>query len=238
MLAICAFYVYDACVPLAVGAGLLRRQGRAGWQGLLATQGFEVRWAYLAWPPLLVLHQPVYLLRWQPTRIDLPGDTAAVQRLQAHAATFRRFAVPLYGLGATLFVLLPAALFIWPAEAAQLIITALVYGFAAWIALLAWRHGRAGHTPHATARAIAMQALLCPPFALNAVRKLSASYPACTDLLQAAHQLLTPPAWHAFAQHAQSVIKADIEAAEAEGQPLQAQQLVAARQTLQASIAT
>ena len=234
MFAICAFYAYDACVPLAADAGLMRCSGRTGWHGLLATQGFEVRWAYLVWPALLLPHQPVYPLRWQASRIHLPGDPAVVQGLQAHAASLRRFAVPLYGLGCALFVLLPGALFVWPGEAGQLVAAALVYLFAGWIAMQVWRHGRTGHTPRSVARAIAVQCLLCPPFALNAVRKLSAAYTPAIDLLQAAHPLLQPAAWDALARRMEAVIEAEMDAAQADGHARQAQQLHTALQKLQA----
>ncbi len=234
MLAICAFYGYDACIPLAADAGLLRRS-RAGWHGLLAAQGFEVRWAYLAWPALLLPHQPVYMLRWDPARVHLPGDAQAVDRLRAHAASLTGFALPLYGLGAALFVLLPAALFLWPIEAAQLGCVALIYGFALWIALLARRHGRRGHTPMPTARSVAVQAILCPPFALNAVRKLSAAHSPACDWLQAAHALLAPEAWRDLAKHAQAAIEAGIDQAQAEDRPEAVEQLSTARGRLQAS---
>ncbi|XDF33509.1 hypothetical protein RBH89_14990 [Paracidovorax avenae] len=217
MLAICAFYAYDACIPLAEDAGLVRRPGRTRWHGMLATQGFEVRWAYLAWPALLSPHQPVYLLRWQPDQVRLPGDAAAVRRLRAHADSFRHFALPLYGLGASLFLLLPAALFVWPGEVMQLAAAGMIYFFSAWTAARAWWHGAKGHSPRSVARSVAVQALACPPFALNSVRKLAAAHAPGMDLLQAAHQLLDPPGWHALAQRAQAVIEADIEAAEAQG---------------------
>lgn len=216
MLAICAFYLYDACVPLSADAGQLH-PGRSGWHGLLAGQAFEVRWAYLAWPALLQPHRPVYRLRWDPAQVQLPGNAEAVQALQAHAASFSGFAVPLYALGIVLFALLPAALFVWPSDAAQLAVLGLIYGFALWIAVLARRHARRGHTPRRTANSVAMQAVLCPPFALNAVRKLSlACSPSC-DALAAAHRLMAPQAWHALAAHAQTVVDAQLEDALADG---------------------
>lgn len=237
MLAICAFYVYDACVPLAADAGQLRR-GRSGWRGLLAMQGFEVRWAYLAWPALLLPHQPVYTLRWDPAHVHLSGNAQAVRHLQAHAASFTGFALPLYGLGAALFALLPTVLFIRPSETAQLGALALIYGFALWIALLARRHGQRGHTPRRTARSVAVQAILCPPFALNAVRKLSAAHSPPCDWLQAAHTLLEPGEWRDLAQRAQSVIEAGMDEAQAEGRVEMLQRLGAAHGRLQASTET
>jgi len=231
MLAICAFYLYDACIPLSADAGLLR-PARPGWRGLLAAQAFEVRWAYLAWPPLLLPHRPVYRLRWDPARVQLPGDTRAMQALKEHAGSFRGFALPLYGLGFTLFALLPAALFIWPSDAAQLSALALIYGFALWIALLTRRHGRRGHTPLRTARAVAVQAILCPPFALNAVRKLSAAHvPAC-DLLQAARHVLRRDDWRDFVQRAQAVVDSAMDEAQAENDLERVRQLRVARDRL------
>lgn len=235
MLAICAFYLYDACLPLAANAGLVRRAGRArgyGWQARWATDGFEVRSAYLAWPALLLPHQPVYLLRWNPGRIDLPGDIAALKHIQAHAASFQRFMLPLYGLGATLFVLLPIALFVWPSEAVQLSAAAMIYLFAGWIAVHAWRRAGMGHTPQSVARSVAVQCLLCPPFAMNAVRKLSTAYTPEVDLLQAAQHLLPAPAWQSFAEHAQIIVKTELDAAQADGHTAQAQRLQTSLHTL------
>jgi len=210
LLAICIFYLYDAAVGLQAGEGLLRRTRSNSWRAQLATQGFELRRAYLLWPPVLQPHQPVYRLRWNPGHIRLPDESPAVQELARHAASFAPFVLPLYLLALLLFGALPASFFVLHSETAQLVALALIYLSTLWLALLCVRHGRLGHTEARTARSVAIQILLCPPFALNAVRKLSlACSPAC-DLPQAARQLAAPGDWQALAKAMHATIEEQI----------------------------
>jgi hypothetical protein len=206
ILAICIFYLYDAALGLQADEGLLRR-ARKSWHAQLATQGFELHRAYLLWPPVLLPHQPVYRLRWNPARIQLPAGPQAMQELARHAASFTPFALPLYLLALLLFAALPIAFFVLYSEAAQLVALALIYLNTLWLALLCMRHGRQGHTDAKTARSIAIQILLCPPFALNAVRKLSQAYAPACDLPQAAQQLVAHSHWQALAQAMHATIE-------------------------------
>lgn len=203
VLAICLFYGYDAALALQPDQGLLRA-GRRRWHGLLALRGFELRSAWLLWPPLLLPHQPVYRLHWDATHMARAGDQTAVHRLAAHAQSFKGFALPIYLLAAWLLVLLPAALLLLHSQRLQLLALALIYLTTLWLSALAWRHGRRGHSDAKEARSIALQILLCPPFALNVVRKLSLAYAdadgdAKPDLLLAAKQLMATAAWQRLA---------------------------------------
>lgn len=208
-LAICIFYLYDAALGLQADEGLLRR-ARKSWHAQLATQGFELRRAYLLWPPVLLPHQPVYRLRWNPAHIQLPAAPQAVQQLARHAASFTPFVLPLYLLALLLFAALPIVFFVLHSEMAQLMALALIYLSTLWLALLCVRHGRQGHTDAKAARSIAIQILLCPPFALNAVRKLSLAYTPACDLPQAAQQLARPDSWQALAKAMHGTIKEQI----------------------------
>lgn len=199
VLAICILYLYDAALGLQADEGLLRR-ARKTWHAQLATQGFELRRAYLLWPPVLLPHQPVYRLGWNPAHIQLPGESQSVQELTRHAASFAPFVLPLYLLALLLFAALPVAFFVLHSETAQLVALVLIYLNTLWLALLCVRHGRQGHTETKTARSIAIQLLLCPPFALNTVRKLSLAYTPACDLPQVAQQLAGPDNWQALAK--------------------------------------
>lgn len=213
VLIICLFYLYDAALLLKPEEGLLRKS-RRGWLAQLASQGFELRQNWLLWPSIFAIHQPVYRLHWNATQITLPGDARPATALATHASSFRIFTLPLYLLGALLFVALPVALLVLHSELAQLITLALIYLCTACISFLAWRHGKHDHSDNysdrATARSIAVQILLCPPFALNVVRKLSLAYDPQPDLLQTAHALMDTPQWSAFAQQVQSVMQREM----------------------------
>lgn len=215
VLAICLFYGYDSALGLQAHEGLLR-SGRKRWHGLLALSGFELRGTWLLWPPILLPHQPVYRMPWDATRLalngGLNGNSSTVQALAAHAQSFRAFVLPIYLLAICLFALLPLALLHWHSEAAQLLALLLIYIFTVWLSALAWRHGKQGHSDAAQARSIALQILLCPPFALNVVRKLSLSFSASpAQLLQAGKQLMQPVDWQALAQQASKAITEEMQ---------------------------
>ena len=236
VVAICLFYLYDAAIALQAEQGLLRR-GRGQWQARLATEGFALRRQWLLWPPLWLLHQPLYRLRWSPTRIVLPGAPAPAQALVTHAASFKGFALPLYLLAACLFIALPIALLALHSEAVLLTILGLIYLCTLWIALLTLRHGRRGHSERRLARSTALQLLLCPPFALNAVRRLSLAHGVDSDLLQSAQQLMEPAQWSAFALRVQSVMEQELqEIAELPEYAQHQAQLQTALQTLKSQI--
>lgn len=209
VLAICLFYLYDAALLLKPDEGLLRKSHR-GWLVQLASRGFELRQNWVLWPSLVAIHQPVYRLRWSATLITLPGEAAPATALASHARSFSAFTLPLYLLAALLFVALPVALLVLHSELTQLITLALIYLCTACISILTWRHGKHGHSEKATACSIAVEILLCPPFALNVVRKLSLPYGAQPDLLQTTHALMAATPWTAFAQQLQSVMQREM----------------------------
>lgn len=210
VLAICLFYLYDAALLLKPEEGLLRRS-RHRWLGLLASRGFELRQQWLLWPPIFAPHQPIYRLRWNAAQIRLPGDADPAKALAGHASSFKAFTLPLYLLAALLFIALPLSLLLLHSELAQLICLGLIYLCTASLGLLALRHARQGHSSQAVARSIALQILLCPPFALNVVRKLSLAHEVQTDLLQSAHALMDKPQWNEFSAQVQAVMQREMQ---------------------------
>ena len=210
VLAVCLFYLYDAALLLKSDEGLLRRL-RHGWTGILASRGFELRQQWLLWPPVFVLHQPLYRLRWNAAQITLPGDMQQARHLETHAASFSAFALPLYLLATLLFIALPLSLLVLHSELAQLICLGLIYLCTAALSLLTLRHGRQGHSPRALARSTALQIFLCPPFALNVVRKLSMGYPSSADLLQTAHSLMKLDQWQLLAEQTENWMQREMQ---------------------------
>lgn len=247
LLAVGLFYLYDAALALQPEQGLLRKT-RTQWLARLASSGFELRRCWLLWPPLLMVHQPLYLLRWDAADIQLPTAQnkpqvpvpSSIQSLATHAQSFKGFAVPLYLLAAMLFGALPLALFLLRSEVALLVLLALIYLTTLWISLLTWRHGQKGLSEHRLARSTALQILLCPPFALNAVRKLSIGYHpvAPNDLLFTACSLMDSPCWNHFSDEVQTAMAQEMqeiaelpEYALRHGQMLQGLEMLKTRQS-------
>ena len=210
VLAIVLFYLYDAALLLKPEEGLLRPL-RSGWRAQLASRGFELRQKRLLWLPIFVLHRPVYRQRWSATRIHLPGDTGFSTAVEAHACSFRAFALPLYLLAVLLFLGLPAALLVLHSELMQLTALALIYLSTAWLGWLALRHGKQRRSDLAFARSTAFQILLCPPFALNVVRKLSLSYEIQADLLQTAQAHMSASQWQDLAAQVQQLMQREMD---------------------------
>lgn len=210
VLAIVLFYLYDAALLLKPEEGLLSPL-RSGWRAQLASQGFELRRNRLLWLPIFALHQPAYRLHWSTTQIRLPGEAALSTALERHSRSFKAFALPLYLLAALLFLGLPAALLVLHSERLQLIALALIYWSTAWLSWLTLRHGRQGHSSEAFARSTALQILLCPPFALNVVRKLALSHETQADLLQAAQALMGASQWKALAAQVQQQMQREMD---------------------------
>jgi len=210
VLAIVLFYLYDAALLLKPEEGLLRPL-RSGWRAQLASGGFELRQNRLLWLPVFALHRPVYRQRWSATRIHLPGDAKFSTAVEAHARSFKAFALPLYLLAALLFLGLPAALLVLHSELMQLTALALIYLSTVWLGWLALSHGRQGRCDLAFARSTAFQILLCPPFALNVVRKLSLSYEVQADLLQTAQALMSVSQWQGLAAQVQQLMQREMD---------------------------
>ena len=157
-----------------------------------------------------------------------------MQALQAHASRLRRFTLPLVLLAISLWLLLPISLFVLRTEWAQLTAAALVYTCTWWLAVQCWRaHGDS--IAKAKARSIALHIMLCPPLALNVIKKLSLAYaPATTPSLPSAALALLDPADCATLAR-QWLIEVDEELEDLTDAPdasLRTNQLRAARQTL------
>lgn len=211
VLAICAFYLYDACVSARINEGLLIR-GRRAWRCRLGVNGFEARRAFLLWPALLLPHQPMYRLSWQSTDLGVNQHRSAINAMQADAQTYRAFRIPVHLLALALFVLLPLSLLGKMSDVVRLAAVAWIYALTICLCVQVWRHGKRHSALRAPARSLALQILLCPPFALNVVRKLSLMQTFSCSLPEAAMRLLSTEDWQATASELHAQIDAEIKA--------------------------
>ncbi|QNP48495.1 hypothetical protein [Diaphorobacter aerolatus] len=213
VVAICAFYLYDACITARVNEGLLLR-GWRGWRCRLGVQGLEARRKFLLWPALMRPHLPVYRLNWQNTDLAMNRHPKAVEAMQADATTYRAFRVPIYLLALALLVILPVTLLGHMGDVARLCAVLLVYLFTACLSVMTWRYGSRHDELRAQARSLSLQVLLCPPFALNVVRKLSLLHVFACSLPEAAMRVLPREDWQATALALHTQIADEIEAEE------------------------
>lgn len=186
-------YLFDSAQLLYADEGVLAAAGRGRWRlGFGSAVLILGRGLYL--PALLAPHRPTFRLRWGVPRREgasAPGDWTDRRHLLAPLAPL------VWGAALGLFVLLPLGLYTRLGDAA--LIGALALTYASILAAIVWlvrARRRAGLAWLRVAR-LAFESLVCPPLAINLVRKLSAEPAAAEDLVCAARRLLSPEDWAA-----------------------------------------
>jgi hypothetical protein len=206
-----ALYLVDSVLLLCFDEGVLMPAGRRGWRVSFATDKLHVMGRGVFLPNPLLPQRPLFRLAW---RFPTPGG-APSPHWAARRALLRPLAPPVWGMFAALFVLLPLGLFrlgdAAVLAAAALFYTSLLVGLA-WTGL---NRARCGLTPGRFAM-LAFECLVCPPFALNLVRKISTAMPVHEDLVRAARALQAPRDWDAARREFVARLDQEIEA-EAEG---------------------
>jgi hypothetical protein len=192
MLAAAGLYLYDSALLLYGDEGIVSATGRKGWAVRFGS-GIQIRGRNLFIPPPLLPHRPIFRLAWKARAGAAAADPSWTER----RALFEPLAPLVWGMAVSIFVLLPLGLFSRLGDA--MVLAAITLLYLNIIALLGWvalRRARFGLTGARLAR-LAFDALICSPFALNLVRKLSAEMPVDEDLVAAARRLQKAQDWEA-----------------------------------------
>ena len=206
-----ALYLVDSVLLLYFDEGVLTLAGRRGWRVRFATDKLHVMGRGVFLPNPLLPHRPLFRLAW---RFPTPRGQAS-PHWAARRALFRPLAPAVWGMAAGLFVLLPLGLFRL-GDAAVLVAALLFYmSLLVGLAWCAFNRARLGLTPGRFA-VLAFECLVCPPFALNLVRKISSAMPILEDLVRAARALQAPQDWDAARREFVARLDEEIEA-EVEG---------------------
>jgi hypothetical protein len=184
-------YLYDSALLLYADEGVVSTVGRAGWTVRFGP-GIQIRGRYLYIPSPLMPHRPIFRLVWKPET-----TAAADRRWTERRALFEPLVPLVWGMLASIFVLLPAGLFLRLGDA--MLLATLAFLYLNIVALLGWialKRASFGLTRKRFA-ALAFEALICSPFALNLVRKISAEMPVDENLVEAARRLQQTHDWEA-----------------------------------------
>ncbi len=214
-----AFYLWDSARLLHVNEAALQA-GRAGrWRALFGARQVRLRGKELLLPNPLTPHRPLYLLSWtlpaaapagpaaQATAAPTTGASAApaapapaakamtgTVAWEQDAARYRGLQPFILLSGLSLFGLLPLSLFARLGDVAALASLGLMYLGIAGASVWLLRHRRALDLPPGRWRALLLEGLLCPPLALNLLRKLALAHSPQEDFTQAVRRLLPEPA--------------------------------------------
>ena len=206
-----ALYLYDASVLLFANEALLVNVGARRWQLQLPRTGFLLSGrAYCLLNPLTP-QRPVFRLSFDFERLSAASEQPEWTERAAALASLRPATV---GCAIGLYGLLPLALFTPLSLYALIPALLLLYGSALYGL---WRLR--------TARSLlrmnlvryfgfAAECLLCPPFAVNMVRRLSLAQRVIESLPSAGARLLTAADWQRLRAHCQARLDGELQVLE------------------------
>jgi hypothetical protein len=192
-------YLYDSAVLLYSNEAVLTRDSsnrwtaKTGWEGL----GIGGRLVYVLNP--FAPHRPSFRLSWNYH--SSVTEATSAQPWPQYASQLRPLAAigPLVGLG--LFVVLPAGLFTVAGSYAVISALVTIYGSTIVGLLLLYRSRAAIPLSAARFATIAFECLLCPPLAVNVLRRTTLAFRIEESLPTAAARLLVPEEWARLREH-------------------------------------
>ena len=192
MLLALGLYVFDAAWLLYANEAVLMPAGRGRWKAAFGSDQTRLLGRELLLPDLLAPHRPVFRLSWR-----FEGDRSeAVSGDWARLAdALRPAAILVWGMAAALFVLLPLGLF--SRIGAPLVLAAVAMLYLLIAATLLWllRHRESLGLSGRRLAALAFEALICPPLAINLLRKVAAGQAIAEPFPAAAQRLLAAEDW-------------------------------------------
>lgn len=191
MAAVLGLYLYDSALLLCVNEAVLTASRKGRWSVAFGSPYITLRGHELLLPNPFTPTRPMFRLAWD-------FDAAASRAAQAWSARRRpglALTAAVCCLFLALFLGLPLALFARLGDWAIVSAFALIYGTAICIAVMLWR-GRHEHRLRGMALAkLTLDIVICPPFGLNIIRRLSLAEPIREDFIHAAQRLLSPAQW-------------------------------------------
>ena len=210
LLAAAGLYLYDSALLLYRDEGVVSTAGRTRWTVRFGS-GYQIRGRYLFIPSPLMPHRPIFRLVWKPET-----GVAADRRWTERRRLFAPLVPLVWGMLVSMFVLLPMSLFLRLGDPMLLAAIALLYlnnlALLGWIALKRMSFGLSSRR----FAALAFEALVCSPFALNLVRKISAEMAVDENLVDAARRLQKAQDWDASRRQIVARIDEELDFAEEE----------------------
>lgn len=186
------FYVYDSMLLLYVNEAVLLPIGSNRWQAYFGSEEFTIFGRELFLPNLLLPHRPIFKLSWR-----LDGAMTSVLPTSWTTVTHELTVLsPMtLNMAISLFVLLPFCLFQQLGTVPTLIVVGFLYiNILASIAWLCYRRNQLSLTKRRLA-GLAFESLVCAPFAINLIRKVSLGISIAEEFPDAAKRLLSSKDW-------------------------------------------
>jgi len=182
-----ALYLFDAAVLLAPDEWLVEQQRGKRWRARFGLQGWPIARKEPWLPNPLAPWRPLLRLHW---RFEVGPEDGAPKGAAPLAMPGTALRVTTGLLLVLIFVALPIALLGYPLLVLRIGVAVAIYATCVASALVLWRsRGHLGLTRGECAK-LAVECVVCPPFALNLVRKLGLRQSARVGSGQVLAQLL------------------------------------------------
>lgn len=185
-------YLYDSALLLHINEGMVAPTRGGGWRVRFGSSHVSFRGKELYLPSPFLPHRPEFRLLWH-----LPSKSMeALGVWEARRHLFKALAPLVWAMALALFVLLPLGLFSVLEDGILLLAIALLYlGIAGALFWLGMKRKQLGMSNRRLG-ALAFELFVCPPFAVNVIRRVSAEMPLDADLMSVARQLQVPADWN------------------------------------------
>ena len=192
MAVIVGLYLYDSTLLLYRNQGILELASREEWRVTFGSSGFQLLGKEIYVPNPVMPHRPLFLLSW-----DFEGQMSeAKEDFAGHAKAIEPLRPIVWCMAFALFVLLPMGFFTKLGEVALILAISLLY--ISIIVALTWlwfKRAKFRLSPRQFA-ALAFEFVVCSPFAVNLVRRLTLNVAAGEDLVHASCRLQGEERWN------------------------------------------
>jgi hypothetical protein len=190
-----ALYVSDAILLLYPNEGLLTAIGKGQWRVTFGSDTTRVRGKEVLFPSLILIHRPCFKLSWDYERVN--REIRLTTDWLSRAEQFRALSPLVYGIAFAQLVIFPYAILIDRTDMSIMIALIYLYGTILAGLIWVWFQRQKFCLDNKGFTLLGFECLICPPLALNLVRKLSLKYCSSNDdLLLVAQELLQESAWH------------------------------------------
>ena len=206
MLLVAGLYLYESSVLLYCNQAVLSPIRANDWRVQFGLKHLNIRGKELCFAQLLMPWRPLFVLTWrfegrasskQETgpETGLP-ETAARAPWQPPPAASYQILIPIvWWLSIATFIVLPLGLFTSLGDMAVLYAAGMLYIGILVLLLALWRYRNHFQLSKKDLFSLGFEFVICPPFALNVIRRLSLKIKIEDDLEPIAHGLQSPQAW-------------------------------------------
>jgi hypothetical protein len=206
MLLVLGLYLYESSVLLFCNQAVLSPVRAKGWRVQFGLKHLNIRGKELCFVQLLMPWRPLFVLTWrfETSARPEPGvheDTEPPEPVPPTVwhppaiATYQILIPLIWWLSSATFIVLPLGLFTSLGDAAVLGACGMLYLGILVLLIVLWRYRSHFQLSKKELLSLGFEYVICPPFALNVIRRLSLKIKIEDDLEPIAHSLQSPQAW-------------------------------------------